>query len=53
MKELDFRAFNFITSDNGRIGSLDGRTILDAYGIPMGSQLFIQIIFYQIPLMNY
>ena len=34
MKELDFRAFNFITSDNGRIGSLDGRTILDAYGIP-------------------
>ena len=33
MKELDFRAFNFITSDNGRIGSLEGRDILSAYGI--------------------
>ena len=34
MKELDFRAFNFITSDNGRIGSLEGRAILDEYDIP-------------------
>lgn len=33
MAELDFRAFNFITSDKGRSGSLDGRTILAEYGI--------------------
>ena len=34
MKELEFRAFNFITSNLGRTGSLDGRTILEKYNIP-------------------
>lgn len=33
VKELDFRAFNFITSAEGRIGTLEGRDILSAYGI--------------------